>query len=292
MSYSGVTGVLLIFTLFAAAAIKFALVVGFFMHLKYDDRRYARFFVMGIDHGRDALPHRPAHLQGVPALAMHLPPWHRHIDVWVILGSVVAAYLVAVRRHDEATGTPTARRTRRLFLGGMAIIWFASDWPMHDLAERYLYAVHMTQHLLYTLVAAPLLVVGIPVWMWRAVLRPAPVRAAWRVVTKPVVALVVFNGILLFTHWPAVVTASVSSELTHLGLHLLLVGSALVMWWPVVSPLPEMPRSPRRARCSTCSSSRWRRRSRRRSSRSVPIRCIASTRRSRGSGGSRRSMTN
>jgi putative membrane protein len=172
---------------------------------------------------------------------MHLPPWHQHVDVWVILGSVVAAYLVAVRRHDEATGTSTARRTRRLFLGGMAIIWFASDWPMHDLAERYLYAVHMTQHLLYTLVAAPLLVVGIPVWMWRAVLRPAPVRTAWRVVTKPVVALVVFNGILLFTHWPAVVTASVSSELTHLGLHLLLVGSALVMWWPVVSPLPEMP---------------------------------------------------
>ena len=84
---------------------------------------------------------------------------------------------------------------------------------MHDLAERYLYAVHMTQHLLYTLVAAPLLVVGIPVWMWRAVLPPGAVRTAWRVVTKPVVALVVFNGILLFTHWPAVVTASVSSEL-------------------------------------------------------------------------------
>ena len=47
---------------------------------------------------------------------------------------------------------------------------------MHDLAERYLYSAHMVQHLLFTLVAAPLLVTGIPAWMWRAALRPRPVR--------------------------------------------------------------------------------------------------------------------
>ncbi|MEX0984940.1 MAG: cytochrome C oxidase subunit IV family protein [Actinomycetota bacterium] len=48
MSYSGLAGALLIFTLFTAAIIKFVLVVAYFMHLKYDDRRYARFFVMGL----------------------------------------------------------------------------------------------------------------------------------------------------------------------------------------------------------------------------------------------------
>jgi cytochrome c oxidase subunit 4 len=48
LSYSGLTGPLLIGTLFAAAVLKFVLVVAYFMHLKYDDRRYARFFVMGL----------------------------------------------------------------------------------------------------------------------------------------------------------------------------------------------------------------------------------------------------
>jgi cytochrome c oxidase subunit 4 len=48
MSYSGVSKSILIPTLFVAALVKFALVVGYFMHLKFDDRRYARFFVMGI----------------------------------------------------------------------------------------------------------------------------------------------------------------------------------------------------------------------------------------------------
>ena len=47
-SYAGVSGSILIPTLFVLALIKFALVVLWFMHLKFDDRRYARFFVMGL----------------------------------------------------------------------------------------------------------------------------------------------------------------------------------------------------------------------------------------------------
>ena len=47
-SYSGVTGSILIPTLFVLAFVKFALVVLWFMHLKFDSRVYSRFFVMGI----------------------------------------------------------------------------------------------------------------------------------------------------------------------------------------------------------------------------------------------------
>jgi cytochrome c oxidase subunit 4 len=47
-SYSGVSGSILIPTLFVLALVKFALVVLWFMHLKFDDRRYARFFVTGL----------------------------------------------------------------------------------------------------------------------------------------------------------------------------------------------------------------------------------------------------
>ena len=47
-TYAGVTGSILIPTLFILAVVKFALVVLWFMHLKFDDRRFARFFVMGL----------------------------------------------------------------------------------------------------------------------------------------------------------------------------------------------------------------------------------------------------
>jgi putative membrane protein len=170
-----------------------------------------------------------------------LPPWQPHISVWVVIGSLAAAYLVACRRHAERTGVPVSEHARRLFLGGVVVLWVGADWPIHDLAERYLYLVHMWQHLLFTLVAAPLLVAGTPAWLWRDLLRQPTVRRVWRFITRPVPATILFNGVLLFTHWPAVVTASVQSELLHFSLHTVLLGSAIVMWWPVVSPLPEMP---------------------------------------------------
>src|SRR6185295_8800853 len=173
-----------------------------------------------------------------------LPPFRAHVDVWVILGSLAAAYLIACRRHAERTGVPMSDHARRLFLTGVAVLWIGADWPIHDLAERYLYSMHMTQHLLFTLVAAPILIAGMPVWLLRELLAPAPIRRIFRFMTRPLVALIFFNAVLLFTHWPEVVAASVGSELVHLGLHVLIVTSALVMWWPVMSPLPEMPSLP------------------------------------------------
>ncbi|MGZ8578305.1 MAG: cytochrome c oxidase assembly protein [Actinomycetota bacterium] len=168
-------------------------------------------------------------------------PWHAHADVWFVFVSLGASYLVACRRHVDRTGEVTPRKRKVLFLGGVGLLWLASDWPIHDLAEQRLYFVHMVQHMLYTLVAAPLLITGTPAWLWRSILSPRPLRVVFRFMTRPLVALLFFNSVLLFTHWPAVVAASVGSELTHFLLHVLVVGSAVCMWWPVVSPLPEMP---------------------------------------------------
>jgi putative membrane protein len=171
-----------------------------------------------------------------------MPAWHAHPDVWLLLGGIWVAYLLAVR-NDPTTPREAADRRRRtaLFSIGMAVLLVGADWPIHDLAEGYLYSVHMVQHLLFTLVAPPLLIAGIPAWMWRMLLRPRPVFVAFRFLTRPVVALIVFNGLLLFTHWPELVRLSVSSELAHFSLHAILFGAAMVVWWPVMSPLVELP---------------------------------------------------
>jgi len=172
-----------------------------------------------------------------------MPAFHIHPDVMLLLGGLWAAYLVAVRRRRE--GDPSVedghRRRQLLFSLGMGALLLGSTWPVHDLAEERLYAMHMFQHMLYTLVAPPLLIAGIPAWMWRGVVRVRPIGTVFRFLVRPLVALVLFNGVLLFTHWPAVVEASVASEPLHFALHVLIVGSALVMCWPVMSPLPELP---------------------------------------------------
>jgi putative membrane protein len=170
-----------------------------------------------------------------------LPPFHVHLDVALVLGGLAVAYVWSVRRRARATGEPVDRRRAALFLGGMAALVAGASWPLHDLAEGYLYSMHMVQHMLFTFLGAPLLLVGTPPWMWRALLRPRWLRTAWALLTRPLVALIVANGVLLLTHWPEVVTLSVRSEPAHFALHVLLVGSAVVMWWPVLSPLAELP---------------------------------------------------
>jgi len=86
--------------------------------------------------------------------AVRFPEWHVHADVWLLLGAVLGAYLLAVR-VGRTRGEVTDRKQVFLFCSGVAVLWLASDWPMHDLAEGYLYSFHMVQHLLFTLVAAP-----------------------------------------------------------------------------------------------------------------------------------------
>ena len=174
------------------------------------------------------------------------PGWHAHVDSWALVVLLEVAYLVIVRR--EATRRPAeapAPATRGqvvAFTAGVATLWLASDWPVHDLAEGYLYSVHMVQHLLMTLVAALLLVVGTPDWLARRILRPDWLLRCVRVLARPVPALIQFNLVLVLSHWPVVVEATLHHHVLHFLAHAVLLVSALLMWLPVASPLPEVPR--------------------------------------------------
>jgi putative membrane protein len=174
-----------------------------------------------------------------------MPPFHLHPEVGALVLVLAGAYAWALRRlgpEQVGPGEPVATRRQRVCYGlGVAAIAVAAEWPVHDLAERYLFSVHMFQHLLLSLVAPGLMLVGTPPWLLRILLRPRALRAVARQVTRPFVALALFNAVIVITHWPAWVDLTLRSELFHFGAHTLLFLSALCMWWPVVSPLPEMP---------------------------------------------------
>lgn len=174
-----------------------------------------------------------------------MPAWHAHPDVWVLITVLAVGYAFAVRRIGPTKVHPIERAvTRRqvaFFTAGLLIMWFAADWPMHDVAEKRLYSVHMTQHLLLSLVVAPLLMIGTPDWLWRTVLGRRGIAVA-RVLTKPLIALAAFNLVIAVSHIPDVVTLASRSEPFHFTMHALLFGTALLMWSPVLNPLIELPK--------------------------------------------------
>lgn len=174
--------------------------------------------------------------------------WHPHIDAWLLVAALAGGYWLALRRLTPAGAQgPGAqpRATRRqvvAFALGIAALWIAADWPVHDVAEGSLYSVHMVQHLLIAMAAAPLILIGTPAWLARKILGRGRLLGLARALSRPLVALVIFNGVLVFTHWPLVVEAGIRNEAAHFGTHALIFFSALLMWTPVLSPLLEVPR--------------------------------------------------
>lgn len=167
--------------------------------------------------------------------------WHPHPDVWALVVFLGAGYALALRSRRRSTGqAPATRREIGLFTTGLALVWVSSDWPVHDVAEGYLYSVHMVQHTALTLVAPPLLLLGTPAWLLRRLV--APVLPVFGQLVRPFVALLIFNATLAATHWTALTNTAVFSGWSHFGQHAALVATALLMWWPVVERLPELGR--------------------------------------------------
>lgn len=162
--------------------------------------------------------------------------WHAHPDVWLLVAVLGGGYWYAVTRW-----APASRRQRWCFAAGLLALWGAADWPMHDLGERYLLSAHMLQHLVFTFVAPPLLMLGTPAGVWRRLLSRRSVARFVAEAGRPLPAAITFNTVVALSHWPLVVDASLRSEVVHFSVHAVLVSTAALMWFPVVNRLPEFP---------------------------------------------------
>ncbi len=170
--------------------------------------------------------------------------WQPHPEVWVVMVAVLASYFVSLRvqqRRSVAGEPPATMRQRVAFVMGVLVLWAAADWPLHDLSEGSSFSAHMVQHLMFALMAPPLLLYGMPKSMLRKLLAPRPVFRAARAITRPLPALILFNAVMIGMHIPMTIEAQVRSEVWHFSIHTIIVVSSLVMWWCVVAPLPEMP---------------------------------------------------
>ena len=169
--------------------------------------------------------------------------FHLHLDVIGLLLALGAAYEMGIRRLGPEVAprgeSAVSLRQRVLFYGGLGSLLIVSSWPIHDLGSGSLFVFHMAEHMVFALIAPPLLLWGTPWWLIRWLVKP--IMPVVRFVTHPIVALIIFNAMLGLLHVPGVVELMLRSELAHFTLHALLLVAGIIMWWPVVSPLPELP---------------------------------------------------
>jgi putative membrane protein len=148
------------------------------------------------------------------------------------------------RRHPA---NPVPRRRTVAFLGGLAVIAVALMSGI-DAYDTTLFSVHMVQHLLLTLVAAPLIALGAPITallrvatpdVRRTVILPILHSRVLRILSFPVVAWLVFAGVMWGTHFSPLFDRSLEDPIVHDFEHALYLAAGLLFWWPAVGLDPS-----------------------------------------------------
>jgi putative membrane protein len=173
-------------------------------------------------------------------------PWRfqPNVEVYLLVGFLIGAYVYLVRVIGPKAVEPgeevVSRRQLRCFVGAMVILFAASTWPIHQIGEDYLYSVHMLQHMMLSYFLPPLVLLATPEWLLRVLVGEGLTYRVVRFFSKPVVAAVLFNGMVMITHIPGVVNTTTVNGPLHFSLHLMVVLTAVLAWMPVVGPLPEL----------------------------------------------------
>ncbi len=166
--------------------------------------------------------------------------WSIHPSTVIGLAALGALYLWRAREANDEQ--PLSGWRKLSFFAALFVIFSALNGPIHDLSDNYLFSGHMVQHLMLTMAMPPLFLAGIPGWMLRPLLGNRIIAAIARKLTKPIVCFAIFNLVIALWHLPVFYNAAMDNHDIHIAEHLMFMVAAVMMWWPLMSQLPELPR--------------------------------------------------
>jgi putative copper resistance protein D len=200
-------------------------------------------------------------LDGPPTLFRLLFDWRVDLIYLVVAGALATLYLVGVRRlRARGDAWPVGRTVA--WLAGCLVILLATSSGFGRYAPA-MFSIHMETHMMLSMLAPVLLVLGGPItlalralpaagkdappgpreWLLAAVHSPVA-----RALTHPVVALVLFVGSFYVLYLSGLFDAALEQHWAHLAMstHFLLVGC--LFYWPVIGIDPSPRRLPHLAR--------------------------------------------
>jgi putative membrane protein len=172
-------------------------------------------------------------------------------DVPVIIGIIgsAAIYLWITspsERQRYPENMPPSAGQIASFFGGLLAFAIALLSPLEPLSDDYLLSAHMIQHILLTIVGPPLILMGIPRWLFRVIAQAiGPIWTAWRFVTRPLPAFVLFNLTFAIVHVPVFYNLALRDQNVHIFEHVLLWSTAFIGWWPILAPGEDLGALPR-----------------------------------------------
>ncbi|MCQ6559329.1 cytochrome c oxidase assembly factor CtaG [Paenibacillus mendelii] len=150
-------------------------------------------------------------------------------------------YLIGPWKEKHFPDEPQVTRLQKsVFVLGMVLYYFAQGGPL-ELLGHLMFSFHMTNMSLSYLIVPPLILYGIPSYLWRKIFG----HSFWSrlsIFMHPILTLVLFNMLFSIYHVPVVHDYVMTHFSIHRVYYAALLLSSFMMWWQIVVPVPEWSR--------------------------------------------------
>ncbi|MBH0155750.1 cytochrome c oxidase assembly protein [Fictibacillus sp. 5RED26] len=168
--------------------------------------------------------------------------WYELFPPSIYVLAIILAFVYFRFVAKDKQGKKLATKWQQTsMIASLLLMIIIKGTPVQVLGHNYLFSVHMVQMAVLYLMIAPLMILGIPEVRWKSWLSKKTILTRiFHFLTKPLLALLIFNAVFSLYHIPLVFDAAVSNPVIHYGYHALLLITAYTMWWPVLCPVREL----------------------------------------------------
>lgn len=174
-------------------------------------------------------------------LNLHFGPqalWSPGFIVFTIVLTGLYFWAIGKGRHRFPESAPVPLYKKILFVFGMFFFYLGYGGPLY-LVGHLMFSIHMVQMVVSLLFVPPLLIIGMPKWLLKAIVRSIPFKRFFKFFAHPIISIVLFNVLFSFYHLPLVFDFLLVHKLAHDLYQTILFLSAILMWWTIIAPVPE-----------------------------------------------------
>ncbi|AIF43872.1 cytochrome c oxidase assembly factor CtaG [Virgibacillus sp. SK37] len=164
--------------------------------------------------------------------------WSPYFFLFVISLAIVYFLVTGPYRSKWGIEEKPSNKQQVSFYIALLLLYIVKGSPV-DLLTHIMLSAHMAQMAIYYLIFPILVIKGLPVWIWRKVVYAPFIYPALKVLTKPIISLLLFNSLFSLYHVPAVFDFAKSSQIAHTSISLVILLAAFIVWWPILSPIKE-----------------------------------------------------
>lgn len=164
-------------------------------------------------------------------------------DIWSPLLFLAAMLIIVLYlgiigpfRERFAHSQPVSIGRKLMFIAGILMLYFVQGGPVNILSHT-MFTFHMVMMSVSYIIVPPLIMMGIPSWLWKFLLdRPSLRKFKWMM--HPILTALLFNILFSLYHIPAIHDYVMLNYGVHVLYYMILFVTSVMMWWPIMNPVP------------------------------------------------------